>query len=72
LESPSALSRLAVAMELAVRGFSHVKIFCWLSKILVFSEFFKYSMEVMAAVETGTPSLKIKTGVVPPLVPEVA
>ena len=55
-----------------MRGFSHVKIFCWLSKILVFSEFFKYSMEAMAAVETGTPSLKIKTGVVPPLVPEVA
>jgi hypothetical protein len=39
---------------------------------LVFSEFLKCRIEEIAAGETGVSLLKIKTGVVPPLVPEVA
>jgi hypothetical protein len=43
-----------------------------LSKIFVFSEFLKCRIEQIAAGETGVSLLKIKTGVVPPLVTEVA
>jgi hypothetical protein len=67
LKSQSALPKLET-----FRGLSHVIIFCRLSKILVFSEYFKCRKEEIAAGETGVSLLKIKTGVVPPLVPEVA